>query len=111
MNKIVQLENFCLKTGILIRSNIDNSPLVNNKYNRYEKHNKNLNKINVEQTVNFGPYGQLLLNQIKNEWLKSNLFKFENNFLVDSKNFAFLNSLHNQNYFLSNYHLNHIVDY
>ena len=96
MNKIVQLENFCLKTGILIRSNIDNSPLVNNKYNRYEKYDKNLNKINVEQTVNFGPYGQLLLNQIKNEWLKSNLFKFENNFLVDSKNFATTGSGMNQ---------------
>jgi glycyl-tRNA synthetase (class II) len=96
MNKIAKLENFCFKTGILIKSNKNSSPLFDDKYNKYDQYSNFHNKNNKEESFNFGPYGQLLLNQIRNEWLKSNLFKFENNFLIDSQNFAAASSDMNQ---------------
>lgn len=35
--------------------------------------------------ITYGPYGQLLLRQIKNQWLRANYNKFEHNFLIDSQ--------------------------
>lgn len=61
MKKIPNLVEFCRKTGIL---------------NICEK----------TKNVTYGPYGHLILNQIKNEWLRANLNKFETSFLVDCVN-------------------------
>ncbi|RNA02101.1 DNA polymerase subunit gamma- mitochondrial [Brachionus plicatilis] len=54
MNRLIRLEKFCEKTGIFC----------------FKSHK-------------FGPYGHALLNQIKNEWLRFNLNKFSNNFLIE----------------------------
>ncbi|CAF0708952.1 unnamed protein product [Brachionus calyciflorus] len=55
MNRLTRLENFCEKTGIF---NFKNS--------------------------SFGPYGYALINQIKHEWLKFSLNKFNNNYLIEN---------------------------
>lgn len=61
MNKVAKLEKFCFKIGIF-KTSPDNA------------------------AITFGPYGNLLLKQIKHEWLRANLFKYENNFLIEDKN-------------------------
>jgi hypothetical protein len=69
MSRLAQLESFCFKIGILIKTSTSST-----------------------SSVSIGPYGYLLLKQIKDEWLKANLFKFENNFLIESQNLLDLNS-------------------
>lgn len=61
MQRIPNLIEFCQKTGLL-------------------------NICSKTKAVVYGPYGQLLLNQIKNEWLRANLNKFETSFLVEAVN-------------------------
>jgi hypothetical protein len=75
MNRIPNLLDFSIKTGIL---NISN------------------------KTVQYGLYGQLILNQIKNEWLRANLTKFETSFRVDSINFL-NNQSNNENFSFKDY--------
>lgn len=53
-------------------------------------------------TATFGPYGQLLLKQIKKQWLRANFNKFKHNFLIDSTN----NLLHKNNGFNLNFFIN-----
>ncbi len=53
-------------------------------------------------TATFGSYGQLLLKQIKKQWLRANLSKFRHNFLIDSTNNLFQkNNGFNLDYFVS----------
>ena len=61
MNRIASLEQFCNKIGIFSTNPTSSS-------------------------ITLGPYGQLLLAQIKHEWLRANLYKFESNFLVKNLN-------------------------
>lgn len=61
MNRIASLEQFCHKIGIFSTNPASSS-------------------------ITLGPYGQLLLAQIKHEWLRANLYKFESNFLVKNLN-------------------------
>lgn len=44
--------------------------------------------------VIFGPYGKLLLEEIKKEWLRANIKKFQHNFLVDSNENLLQKSTH-----------------
>lgn len=87
LSRIAQLEKFCFRTGIF--SNLNR--------------NKNSNE---ENHVIIGPYGHLLLNQIKNEWVNSNMNKFENNFLVSS--IDLLNETEREKKFDRNYFSNSI---
>ena len=61
MSRISNLVEFCSKIGIF----------------------KACPKTNV---VTFGPYGKLILSQIKEEWKRANLKKFHNNFLINWEN-------------------------
>jgi hypothetical protein len=71
MNRIVKLDEFCNKIGVF-----KTKSLCSEKF-------KFQNDSTDQKKVEIGAYGHLLLNQIKNEWLKTNLTKFENSFLVD----------------------------
>jgi hypothetical protein len=66
MNRILKLEQLCSKIGILNRT-LDNKQLE------------------------WGPYGYLLLNRIKSLWMKQNLHKYSNNFLIESNDLKKLN--------------------
>ena len=81
MNRVANLVDFCKRTGILV-----SSPSTN--------------------TVTFGPYGQLLLRQIKTEWLRVHLDKFEQNHLIASPPISLFQTADNQfdmNFYVSNF--------
>jgi glycyl-tRNA synthetase (class II) len=59
MNRLTKLEDICQKIGIFTYK-----------------------KINGESRLVFGPYGHMLLNQIKNEWIRTNTVKYTNNYLI-----------------------------
>jgi len=75
MNRIILLENFCKKLGIFT---------VNGKQSPTASQTQS-NTLQA-QKITYGPYGQLLLEQIKNEWIRANLNKFRNNFLISHSN-------------------------
>lgn len=79
MSKFRELEKLCLKIGIFRATGVGESTQT------------------TRRPVTFGPYGHLILNQIKNEWLKANLFKYENSFLLENVNlFSCFNSVAQQ---------------
>lgn len=59
MNRLVKLEELCSRIGIFKR-------------------------VSGDRTVEWGPYGHLLLNQAKSMWLNRNLNKYQNTHLVES---------------------------
>ena len=77
MNRIVLLENFCKKIGIFN---------INVKQSSATPHSQTTSTIIKNQKIAYGPYGQLLLEQIKNEWIRANLNKFKSNFLIKNSN-------------------------
>ena len=77
MNRIVLLENFCKKIGIFT---------TNAKLSPATQQTQTKSSIIQNQKVTYGPYGQLLLEQIKNEWIRANLSKFKSNFLINDLN-------------------------
>ena len=59
MNRLVKLEELCSRIGIFKR-------------------------VSADRTVEWGPYGNLLLNQAKSMWLNRNLNKYPNTNLIES---------------------------
>lgn len=58
MNRLAKIEKFCEKIGIFSRIN--------------------------SNSLTLGPYGYLLLNHIKTEWVRSNIAKYSNSYLIDN---------------------------
>lgn len=79
-NKLVKLEKFCFKIGIL------------------KKNNAAIN--NDNPLISLGAYGQLLMTQIRSEWQRANLNKFNNSFLVENVNLLEKSNQFDFNYFV-----------
>jgi glycyl-tRNA synthetase (class II) len=84
MNRIILLENFCKKLGIFTVNGKQSPTAAQTQSNTLKT-----------QKITYGPYGQLLLEQIKNEWIRANLNKFRNNFLISHSNI--LNQIESDN--------------
>ena len=70
-DRLEMLEKFCLRVGILVKS----APSASRT------------SADADHHLSFGTYGHLLLMQIRNEWLRTNLFKFRNVHLVEGLDF------------------------
>jgi glycyl-tRNA synthetase (class II) len=69
MNRIEKLEKFCHKVGILT---FKKKPVI-----------KTTKKTAVNQQASFGPYGHMLLEQIRSEWTRMFTLKYANNFTMN----------------------------
>ena len=63
MNRLLKLENICQKIGIFT-----------------------VKQYNGEKRLTFGPYAQMLLNEIKSQWLKSSIIRYNSHIIMNSNN-------------------------